>query len=96
MSEHVEAPRTYYTVFACLIVLTLVTVGASFLELGRWHTPLGLTIAASKATLVALFFMHLRSSARLTWVVIGGSLVWLGVLIILTLADYLTRDWRAY
>jgi caa(3)-type oxidase subunit IV len=62
----------------------------------EWHTVVGLTFAVCKAVLVALFFMHLLSSSRLTWIVVGGGLFWLGILMALTLADYLTRHWLAY
>ena len=88
--------NVYFLVFAVLIALTAATVGLSFAELGRWHTPVGLTIATSKAILVALFFMHLLHSPRLTWVVLAGALFWLGILMALTMADYLTRGQLAY
>jgi cytochrome c oxidase subunit 4 len=93
MAEHVVAPRTYYLVFAALLVLTLLTVGASYLELGPLHTVVALLIAASKALLVVLFFMHVLYSPRLIWVVIGGSLFWLAIMLALTLSDYWTRPW---
>ena len=96
MSERVIPQSTYYRVFGTLIVLTFLTVGLSFLELGEWHTVAGLIIAICKAALVALFFMHLLSSQRLTWIVLGAGLFWLGVLMVLTLSDYLTRHWLAY
>jgi cytochrome c oxidase subunit 4 len=51
-------------VFGRLIALTLLTVGLSRVDLGPWHTAVGLTIACAKALLVALFFMHLLSSGR--------------------------------
>jgi cytochrome c oxidase subunit IV len=95
MAEHVVAPRTYYLVFAALLVLTLLTVGASYLELGPLHTVVALLIAAGKALLVVLFFMHVLYSPRLVWVVIGGSLFWLAIMIALTLSDYWTRPWLA-
>src|SRR5262249_17915324 len=91
MAEHVVPPRTYYTVFAALLVLTLLTVGASYLELGPLHTVVALLIAATKALLVVLFFMHVLYSPRLIWVVIAGALFWLAILIGLTVTDYWTR-----
>jgi cytochrome c oxidase subunit IV len=95
MAAHVVAPRTYYLVFAALLVLTLLTVGASYLELGPLHTVVALLIAATKALLVVLFFMHVLYSPRLIWVVIGGSLFWLAIMLSLTLSDYWTRPWLA-
>jgi cytochrome c oxidase subunit 4 len=96
MSEHIVSRPTYFIVFAVLISLTLLTVGISFLNLGSWHTATGLTIATCKAVLVTLFFMHLLHSNRLTWVVLAAALFWLGILMVLTMADYLTRSSLAY
>ena len=86
-------PRTYWTVFAALIALTLLTVGLSFVELGVWHSIVGLAIATAKALLVALFFMHVLYSSRLTWIMVGAGAFWLGIRLVLTLTDYLTRPW---
>ncbi len=99
MAEHVIQPRTYYTVFAALIALTLLTVGAGFLDLGPWHTLVGLGFGAAKASLVVLIFMHLWYSLRpqpLLWITIAAGLFWLGIMIVLTLSDYLTRHWLSY
>src|SRR5689334_2229250 len=91
---HVEPMQTYLAVFGALIVLTLLTAGAAVVRLPDWmHTPVALAIAAAKATLVLLFFMHLRHSPRLIWLVAFGSLVWLALILTLTFADYLTRGW---
>ena len=96
MSGRAGSQLTYYGIFAALIALTALTVGVSFLDLGAWHTAIGLTIAAAKAILVALFFMHLLSSPRLTWLIAAAGLFWLMILIGLTLSDYLTRHWLTY
>jgi cytochrome c oxidase subunit 4 len=88
------APRpVYYRVFAALIALTLLTVGVALIDLGPLNIVLNLAIAVCKALLVMLFFMHLRYSSRLTWVVAGAGVIWLAHLLIFTLADYLTRGW---
>jgi len=55
-----------------------------------------LAIAVFKATLVVLFFMHVKYSTRLTWAVVAGGIFWLGILLVLTMGDYLTRGWRTY
>ena len=91
MAAHASR-RTYFLIFAVLIVLTVGTVLAANFDLGRGNAVVALTIAVTKALLVALFFMHLRDSSRLIWLVAGGSLVWL-VLLLLTVGDYLTRNW---
>ena len=96
MSEYVSRTSTYYAVFVALIALTFLTVGISFIDLGAWHTPVGLVIAVTKASLVALFFMHLLHSPRMIWISFGAGLFWLAILLALTLADYLTRHWLSY
>lgn len=96
MSEHVSRSTTYYAVFAALIALTFLTVGISFIDLGAWHTPVGLLIAVTKASLVALFFMHLLHSPRMIWISFGAGLFWLAILLGLTMADYLTRHRLSY
>jgi cytochrome c oxidase subunit 4 len=88
---------TYFIIYGCLLVLTAATVGISFVELSEgMHLAIGMLIAGCKALLVALFFMHALYSSRLTWAVIGAGLLWLGILLAFTLADYLTRSWLAY
>jgi cytochrome c oxidase subunit 4 len=91
MSGHVVPTRVYYTIFLALMVCTAVTVGVAFVDLGPLNTVVAMAIAVFKATLVVLFFMHVKYSARLTWVVAVASVVWLGILLALTLADYGTR-----
>jgi len=96
MTNHVVPLRVYYLVFAALIVGTYITVQVSFFDLGEWNTVVALAVAVTKAALVVLFFMHVRYSTRLTWVVVVGSVFWLGILLALTFSDYLTRAWRTY
>lgn len=96
MSEPITPTRTYYTVFAALITLTLVTVSVSFLELGTWHTTVGVLIGVVKALLVVLFFMHLLHSSKLSWLAALAGLFWLFIMMGLTLSDYLTRHIMAY
>jgi cytochrome c oxidase subunit 4 len=57
------------------------------------NTVVALTIAVIKATLVVLYFMHVRYSARLIWVVVVAGFFWLGILFVLTMSDYLSRPW---
>jgi cytochrome c oxidase subunit 4 len=96
MSESITPTRTYYRVFAALIALTLLTVSVSFVELGAWHTTVGVLIGVLKATLVGLFFMHLLHSSRASWLAVLAGLFWLLILMALTLSDYLTRQMLAY
>ena len=94
--HHVTSLAVYFGIFLALMVFTVLTVAVSRVDLGMWNTPIAMAIAITKATLVILFFMHVIHSSRLTWVTILGALLWLGVLFVLTLADYLTRHWLLY
>ena len=96
MSAHVVPTRVYYTIFAILMVCTGLTVWIAFLDLGPLNTIAALGIAVLKATLVVLFFMHVKYSTKLTWAVVLGSVFWFGILVTLTMSDYLTRAWRTF
>lgn len=93
MSEHVVSTRTYYAIFLTLLVLTALTVWVATLDLGRLNVVAALAIAVIKATLVLLYFMHLRYSPRLTWLIVSVGFVWLAILIGLIMSDELTRAW---
>jgi cytochrome c oxidase subunit IV len=93
MSEHKIRPPLYGAVFVALIALTGLTVWLSTRELGPWHVPVGLAIAATKALVIVLFFMHVLHSPKLTWLVGLTTLLFLGILILLTITDYLSRSW---
>lgn len=93
MSEKIVPIRIYLIIFGALMVLTATTTWMAFLNLGRLNTVAALVIAVIKALLVALFFMHVRYSSRLTRIVVAGGLMWLVILIALTMGDYLTRGW---
>jgi cytochrome c oxidase subunit IV len=94
--HHVTSVPTYLMVFLGLMVGTALTVAARYVDLGPLNAPIALTIAVAKTVLVVLFFMHLRHSTRLTWVIVIGAFLWVGVLFVLTFSDYLTRAWMVY
>src|SRR5712664_2032693 len=96
MSSHILPTRVYYTIFAILLFCTYLTVQIAFFDLGALNAVAALGIAVFKATLVVLFFMHVKYSTRLTWAVVLGSVFWLGILLSLTMTDYLTRAWRTF
>ncbi len=93
MSTQVVPKKVYFLIFAILMVLTFLTVQAAFYNLGVLNIVVVITIAVIKATLVVLYFMHVRYSDRLTWVVVAGGFAWLLVLLVLTLSDYFARGW---
>jgi len=93
VSQHVVSPKIYIAIFASLMVLTGATVAAAYLDLGPFNLAVALAIATVKATLVVLYFMHVRYNTKLIWLALGLALSWLGVLVIVTLSDYLSRGW---
>jgi len=93
MAGHVSPKGIYYAIFGSLMVLTAVTVGVAFINLGPFNFPVALSIAIVKATLVILFFMHVKYSSQLTKLIIGTGFFFLFVLFTLTLTDYLSRGW---
>jgi cytochrome c oxidase subunit 4 len=93
MTQHVDAIKTYAFCFVALIVLTLVTTFVAFVDLGPFNVIVALAIATIKMLLVALFFMHIRHSDRLTRLVVTGGLLWLAILLVLSFADFATRGW---
>jgi cytochrome c oxidase subunit IV len=93
MKQHVASVRTNIVIFVLLLVLLLATVGAAYVPLGPLHFPVAMTIAAIKAVLIALFFMHALYSHRLTLVICVASLLWLALMMGLTLNDYHSRGW---
>ena len=93
MSGHISPKTTYYGIFGALMVLTAVTVSVAFINLGALNFPVALGIAILKATLVILFFMHVKYSSRLTKLICGTAFFFLIILFGLTLSDYMSRGW---
>lgn len=93
MSEHIVPRKTYFSVFAALLVGTAITVFAANINFGKMNDVIAMTIAVTKMTLVLLFFMHVRYSSRLIWVIVASMFFWLLILLTLTLTDYSSRDW---
>lgn len=96
MSAHsTSSPlKTYFAIWAALLVGTYVTYRVAFLDLGPFNAAVALTIATIKATLVALFFMHVwGSSDKMIKVVVITALFFLLLLLSLSMADFGTRAW---
>lgn len=91
--HHIVPKRIYYLVFTALIVLTWVTALVSTVDLGRWNIFVALAIAILKASLVILFFMHVKYSTRLTKMIVGCGIFWLILMLFITMADLWTRSW---
>ena len=91
MSAAVVSLNVYLAVFAALIALTAITVAVAFVDLGLLNNVVALGIAVIKATLVVLYFMHVRGSSTLTKVAIVGGIAFFVILVVFTLSDTITR-----
>ena len=92
-SDHVVPLKIYFAIFAALMVLTASTVWVAFLDLGTLNIFVALGIAVTKATLVILFFMHVKYSSKLTWLVVASGFVFLAILLAFTMSDIVSRGW---
>jgi cytochrome c oxidase subunit IV len=96
-AQHHVVPKTiYFAIFATLLVLTGVTVGVAYVDLGPLNTVVAIAIACFKALIVVLYFMHVKYSTRLIKLTVIAGLYWMGILLALTLSDYLTRGWGTF
>jgi cytochrome c oxidase subunit IV len=100
MSEHHDAHAEvhasvplYVGVFVALLVLTAITVLVARVDLGMLNNAVALGVAFTKAILVIAFFMHVRWAGKLVVLVVGSGFVFLGILFLFTMADYVSRSW---
>ena len=100
MSEHIVSPKIYVTIFIALMILTGTTYYAAQVDLNQYFASLNiivaLAIAACKATLVILFFMHAKYSSKRTQLIIICGIFWLAIMLSLTLGDYASRSWDVH
>ena len=101
--HHVMDVAVYWKVFGALMVLLLLTVGAAIFDVQIWFQNLTgmnvrglnimimLTIAVIKATLVVLYFMHVKDGTRLTWIWAAAGFVWLLLMFAMIMSDYIAR-----
>jgi cytochrome c oxidase subunit IV len=85
-TEHVEhhLPKNlYFVIFGA---------GLAFVNLGQLNIVVALAVAIIKASLVVMFFMHLKYESHLTKVVLGAGVFWL-LLLLGIIMDYVTRSW---
>ncbi len=90
---HIAPVSMYLLIFGALMLGTAITVAVAYVDLGFFNTAVALGVAVTKATLVVLYFMHVRWASRLTWVVIVASLFWLMLMFSIGMTDYLSRGW---
>ena len=87
--------QTYFLIYGLLLILLAATVWLAQIDLGRWNAVAALLIAGMKASLVVIYFMHVRERSGLTKLIAFAGFFWLSILIALTLSDFLTRNWLA-
>ena len=93
--EHIVSPKIYITIWLILLVFTGLTTWVAFIDLGILNPVIALLIAFTKASLVVLFFMHVKYSSRMIALVIGCGLFFLSILMVLTTSDYISRAWTS-
>jgi cytochrome c oxidase subunit 4 len=93
MLDRILSRRAYVLVDAALLLLALASIGLAQVDLRGWNTVVALVIAAAKAAVIALFFMELKFASGLHRLVGVAAILWLGILMVGTLDDLLTRGW---
>ena len=93
MTEETTLVRTYVLVAVAVIVLAAVSIGSALLDLRGFNVVVNLGVAVATTYLIATFFMEIRLAGGLLRLVAAGGILWLGILLIGTLDDYLTRGW---
>ena len=89
--NHIVSPKIYVTIWLTLLVFTGLTTWVAFQNFGVFNPIIALLIAFTKASLVVLFFMHVKYSPKMIALVVGCGLFFLSILIVLSCSDYLTR-----
>jgi cytochrome c oxidase subunit 4 len=92
-AHHIVSPKIYAVILLALLVGTATTVWASYIDLGIFNPIIALAIACTKATLVVLFFMHVKYSSKLTKLTVFAGVFTFLILIGMTLSDYFSRAW---
>ncbi len=88
-----QTQKIYFIIYFALLILLAATVLLSRIDLGNWNAVVALFIAGMKAILVIFYFMHLKKSSGLIKLAAFAGFLWLGILIVLMLSDFLTRKW---
>ena len=91
--DHIVPVRVYIMVFTALMVLTAITAGIAFIDLGRLNLIVAIAIACLKASLVVLFFMHVAYSSKLTKAILISGLCTFLIMIVFTMFDLVSRGW---
>ncbi len=90
---HIVSPKVYFVIFMALLVGTALTIGASYVDMGPWNPVIAIAIAVTKATLVVLYFMHIKYSSKLMKLTVGAGVFTFLILVGMCLSDYISRAW---
>jgi cytochrome c oxidase subunit IV len=96
MAEHIITRKTYFLIWVILMLLTALTAFASLYDLGPFSAVVAVVIACTKATIIALFFMHMKYADKVTRLAGLVSLLFLGIMFVLTSTDFFTRKWSTF
>jgi cytochrome c oxidase subunit 4 len=91
MSDHIASKGMYFAIFFALMILTIVTYLVTFVHLGALNLAVAMAIAITKASLVILFFMHVKWSPKIIKVSVGMSFFFLIIMLMMVMSDYLSR-----
>ncbi len=91
--SHIVSPMVYFVIFMALLAGTALTIGASYIDMGPWNPVVALAIAVTKATLVVLYFMHIKYSSKLMKLTVGAGVFTFLILVGMSLSDYISRAW---
>ena len=92
--HHIVPIPVYLAIFLTLLVMTGVTIAVAYIDLGPANIGVALAIAFFKASLVVLYFMHVKYSSKLVQLAAATGFLWLGIMLSFTLSDVWTRDWQ--
>ena len=92
MTGKKEAVQAVWT-YVALLVLLVIAVGLRLFHLGILESVLLLVIAGIEGVVVLLFFMRVRASDKLIWLFASGGFLWLGILLVFVISDYISRSW---
>jgi caa(3)-type oxidase subunit IV len=89
--EHISPVSSYLKVFGALVVLTALTYGVSYMNLGSASLLVAMIVAVAKATLVCMYFMHLRYDDKYHVFVFLSTLLFVGIFFSITMFDLTSR-----
>lgn len=94
--RHIVPVSVYVTVWVALLILTALTTGVAYIDLGVFNTVVALLIAGIKMMLVVLFFMHVKYITGMPRIVMVAAVFWLAIMMAFTVADEVSRGWTPF